>query len=59
MTCGYVCPVCEGNGFLEDLRPCDLCHPKEAAEQKLAEQEEWISSVHEGPCCSDVADEKD
>ncbi len=25
MTCGYVCPVCEGNGYLEDGSPCDYC----------------------------------
>ncbi|MDP3928718.1 MAG: hypothetical protein Q8R57_06830 [Bacteroidota bacterium] len=25
MTCGYVCPVCEGRTILEDGRDCDYC----------------------------------
>lgn len=25
MTCGYVCPVCEGSGVLESGEPCDYC----------------------------------
>ena len=24
-TCGYVCPKCEGKGFLEDFSICDWC----------------------------------
>jgi arsenate reductase len=24
-TCGYVCPKCEGKGFLEDFSNCDWC----------------------------------
>ena len=26
-TCGYVCPQCEGNGFLPDFSRCDWCNP--------------------------------
>ncbi len=25
--CGYVCPICEGRGFLDDGKACDLCSP--------------------------------
>ena len=25
-TCGYVCPKCEGKGFLEDFSNCDWCN---------------------------------
>jgi arsenate reductase len=24
-TCGYICPKCEGKGFLEDFSNCDWC----------------------------------
>lgn len=24
-TCGYICPKCEGKGFLEDFSTCDWC----------------------------------
>ncbi|MFN4083291.1 MAG: hypothetical protein ACK4K9_06630 [Bacteroidia bacterium] len=27
ITCGYVCPQCEGKGFLEDLSECNYCKP--------------------------------
>lgn|GEM_PF-6512064 len=25
MSCGYVCPVCEGSGYLENGGDCDYC----------------------------------
>lgn len=27
MGCGYVCPICEGKGYLEDGSRCDYCQP--------------------------------
>ena len=30
MTCGYVCPQCEGSGVLENGEPCDYCSKPEA-----------------------------
>jgi hypothetical protein len=24
-TCGYICPVCEGKGFLDNLSNCNWC----------------------------------
>ncbi|MCU0443044.1 MAG: hypothetical protein MUE96_11650 [Bacteroidia bacterium] len=26
-TCGYICPQCEGRGFLESGETCDWCAP--------------------------------
>jgi len=26
-TCGYICPSCEGNGFLDDGAICQWCQP--------------------------------
>jgi arsenate reductase len=25
-SCGYVCPVCEGNGFVYNFKECDWCN---------------------------------
>ncbi len=25
-TCGYICPVCEGKGFLDNLSNCNWCN---------------------------------
>lgn len=25
-SCGYVCPVCEGNGFVDNLKECNWCN---------------------------------
>ncbi|MFA6515705.1 MAG: hypothetical protein WCU83_01095 [Bacteroidia bacterium] len=25
MTCGYVCPQCEGKEIMENGEPCDFC----------------------------------
>jgi hypothetical protein len=30
-TCGYICPQCEGKGFLDDGTPCDWCGKEEPA----------------------------
>lgn len=57
-TCGYLCPKCEGKGFLDDGTICDWCEVKQVPEKekpKVSEQDlkDWIETVHEGPCCSD------
>ena len=65
-TCGYLCPKCEGSGYLENGKACDWCgtvvkdeilennSPTKPTEEELAE---WIKQVHEGPCCSDRKEE--
>lgn len=37
MTCGYVCPQCEGKGFTDDLEICTFCQD---AENETEKQEE-------------------
>ncbi|MFQ3575650.1 MAG: hypothetical protein SNJ77_04370 [Cytophagales bacterium] len=51
--CGYVCPVCEGKGFKDDLSECDFCEDSKnpEPEQEISE-DDWLKSVHEGSCCS-------
>jgi len=44
-TCGYICPICGGSGYKEDLSTCDWCKTKDVAD--------WIEKVHEGSCCGD------
>jgi hypothetical protein len=52
--CGYVCPKCEGTGFLaETLEVCDWCQ-KPAEKIVTITYEEWIKTVHESSCCSDI-----
>jgi len=55
-TCGYICPQCEGRGFLESGEVCDWCSVTPPPEQKKNDtisDEEWQRSVHEGKCCGD------
>lgn len=52
-TCGYVCPKCDGNGFVpETLLPCDWCMPQVIKSE--ISTEDWIKTVHENNCCSDI-----
>jgi hypothetical protein len=59
-TCGYLCPKCEGAGFLSNNEICDWCCPAlpptkpSVCAEELAD---WISMVHEGPCCADRPEE--
>lgn len=57
MTCGYVCPQCEGKGFTENGEPCNWCAPAtDKAEEQPNEtltDESWIKETHEGKCCAD------
>lgn len=53
MTCGYLCPVCEGRGFTEDGSTCDWCRVEPKAAEKVVSDDEWIKEVHEGKCCGD------
>ena len=65
-TCGYICPQCEGSGFLENGDVCDWCteKPKTVVSGQLPSSistespssitdEEWMREVHEGKCCGD------
>lgn len=57
--CGYVCPKCNDTGFDEDLKPCDWCSvsPELNKKNTMEDTEDWIRSVHEGPCCGDLGRE--
>lgn len=58
--CGYLCPQCEGRGFLDDTSECNWCSPEKPKQQtnslqtKEEELEEWIAKVHGSNCCSDI-----
>jgi len=53
-TCGYICPKCEGRSFNpETLLPCDWCQ-KQVASATVISDEDWIKTVHESNCCSDI-----
>jgi hypothetical protein len=32
-TCGYVCPKCEGKGYLDDGTICDWCKAGDSGEE--------------------------
>lgn len=59
VTCGYICPQCEGSGFLKDtLEDCPWCRGNKTqikTEEKPKEisEEDWMKNVHEGNCCTD------
>ena len=57
-TCGYICPKCEGNDYLEDGNACDWCKNILISNEKsnIISDSEWIKSVHEGSCCADRDD---
>lgn len=55
-TCGYVCPVCEGKGYIESGDECLYCKQPMAG-SPIPDDEEWMKEVHEGKCCSDSGDE--
>jgi hypothetical protein len=48
MTCGYVCPLCEGKGMDSLGKPCSWCRKEES---------EWVSKVHGDCSCSDIGKE--
>ncbi len=56
--CGYICPKCNDSGFDEELKPCDWCSQAPPISRKTASplpsEEDWLKSVHEGPCCGDL-----
>jgi hypothetical protein len=54
MTCGYLCPRCEGKGFTDEGEACDWCvleQPLVKPQYSSISDEEWQRSVHEGNCC--------
>ncbi|MBC7450335.1 MAG: hypothetical protein H7259_02485 [Cytophagales bacterium] len=58
-TCGYLCPSCEGRTFMEDGSVCKWCQPlaKPVVKTDTITDEEWLQSVHTGPCCSDTGED--
>lgn len=54
--CGYVCPLCEGKGFLDSGEECEYCSSMEGSSKKELDDSEWIEKVHGGNCCSDIGD---
>jgi hypothetical protein len=54
-TCGYVCPVCEGRGFLQDtLEDCTFCKINLPKSSLIISDHDWIEQVHGSNCCSDI-----
>ncbi|MBW7844641.1 MAG: hypothetical protein H3C45_03145 [Bacteroidia bacterium] len=51
--CGYVCPKCEGRGFLDSGETCDWCSESPKSIIELTDAE-WIKKVHDEGCCSDI-----
>lgn len=53
--CGYVCPVCEGRGFIDSGETCTFCTPEGSNQPKTPQisDETWMKEVHEGNCCAD------
>lgn len=51
--CGYTCPACNDQQFLDTGEPCTWCVQEEKKE--IISKEEWMNQVHHGPCCSDLA----
>ncbi len=57
MTCGYLCPQCEGRGYLESGDSCEWCNVQYTPSITITD-EEWLKSTHEGTCCSDTSNDK-
>ncbi len=45
MTCGYVCPVCEGKGFTEIGEVCDYCSPSKPAQTPIQPSIESLEPI--------------
>lgn len=56
--CGYICPACNDNKILDNGDVCQWC-VKESEIKKTISDEEWINTVHQGPCCSDIGIEEE
>lgn len=56
-TCGYLCPVCEGKGYIESGDACTYCEESIVSGSATLSDEEWMKEVHEGGCCSDSGNE--
>jgi len=56
-TCGYLCPVCEGRGYIDSGDECVYCKQPAVPGSPALSDEEWMKEVHEGRCCSDPGDE--
>lgn len=52
--CGYVCPQCEGKGWVEIGEPCNWCSPAPENQSVEITTEEWIEKVHGNCVCSDI-----
>ena len=46
MTCGYVCPQCEGKGVLDSGESCDYC--SKPVDKKPENQEPIVKAENEG-----------
>jgi hypothetical protein len=48
-TCGYICPKCEGKGYLDDGTICDWCKGGDSGEESdfKKEQQEDRSKTSE------------
>ena len=56
--CGYVCPQCEGKGWVDNGEVCNWCSPIAENKAIIAPEEmsteEWIEKVHGNCVCSDI-----
>lgn len=54
--CGYICPVCEGRGRLDDGTDCGYCQGQAKKIEPIVselDRAQWVAQVHEGSCCAD------
>jgi|GEM_PF-904392 len=60
-TCGYICPACNGSEIDEHGNQCHWCSKtsKEQPSQNNITDQDWLKTVHEGPCCSDIGIDKE
>lgn len=57
--CGYVCPQCEGKGWIDAGTVCNWCSPiatEESPKNLVTEisDDDWIEKVHGACACSDI-----
>lgn len=55
--CGYVCPQCEGQGWVGQGEICNWCSPLPLKSKNIVSEmtdEEWIGAVHGICACSDI-----
>lgn len=63
--CGYTCPACNDQQFLDNGEPCTWCVQEDNKEiiqeekKEIISEEEWMNQVHNGPCCGDLGSKQE